>query len=71
MRLARPTSGFALLLIGAATAHAQIAPEVAISVPEVEVRSGPSPAFYATGKLRQGDRVTVLREDRHGFYFLN
>lgn len=32
--------------------------------PEVEVRSGPSKNFYATSKLRQGERVTVLRESK-------
>lgn len=33
--------------------------EMTISVPEVEVRSGPSKLHYATSKLRQGDRVFV------------
>jgi hypothetical protein len=34
-----------------------------VAVPEVEVRSGASPKFYATSKLRQGDRVQVIREE--------
>jgi hypothetical protein len=33
-----------------------------ITLPQVEVRSGPSMEFYATSVLRQGDEVTVLRE---------
>jgi hypothetical protein len=41
--------------------------EAIIAVPEVEVRSGPSPAFYATGKLRQGDRVDVVGEPQSGY----
>jgi hypothetical protein len=31
-----------------------------VSVPEVEVRSGPSTEFYATSKLKAGDRVEVV-----------
>src|SRR4051812_13562211 len=38
--------------------------EMSISVPEVEVRSGPSSKLYPTGKLRQGERVIVVRESR-------
>src|SRR4051794_5256121 len=40
--------------------------EAIILQPEVEVRSGPSKNFYATSKLRQGERVTVLRESKEG-----
>jgi hypothetical protein len=31
-----------------------------IILPEVEVRSGPTSAYYATSKLRQGDEVEIL-----------
>jgi hypothetical protein len=67
MRPARLVSGLALLVLGGAVARAEPPPyEAAIAVPEVEVRSGPSQQYYATSKLRQGDRVTVVRED-HGW----
>jgi uncharacterized protein YgiM (DUF1202 family) len=32
--------------------------------PEVEVRSGPSKTFYATSKLKQGERVEIIRESK-------
>jgi hypothetical protein len=35
--------------------------ETTVIVPEATVHSGPGDKFYATGKLRQGDRVLVLR----------
>jgi hypothetical protein len=34
-----------------------------ITVPEVEVRSGPGSNFYPTGKLHQGDVVKVVKEE--------
>ncbi len=34
-----------------------------ITVPEVEVRSGPGTSFYPTSKLRQGDTVQVAKEE--------
>jgi uncharacterized protein YgiM (DUF1202 family) len=34
--------------------------ETTITVPEVEVRAGPSTQFYATSKLHQGDRIRVI-----------
>src|SRR5437879_5055864 len=37
---------------------------MAITVKEVEVRSGPSQQFYATSKLRLGDRVEVVKSDK-------
>lgn len=50
-----------LLLAGPVTA--QTGPtDMVVAVPEVEVRSGPSPQYYATGRLKQGDRVTVTGE---------
>src|SRR5436190_12691240 len=36
--------------------------EMTIVVPEVEVRSSPTTKYYATSKLRQGDRVLVLKD---------
>jgi SH3-like domain-containing protein len=64
MRAARLAGGTALLLIGALTAHAEPVPyEATIAVPEVEARSGPSNVYYPTSKLRQGDRVTVVKEE--------
>jgi hypothetical protein len=42
--------------------------EAAVIVPEVEVRSGPSPAFYATGKLFKGDVVEVRKEVNGGAF---
>jgi hypothetical protein len=43
--------------------------EATITQPEAEVRSGPSadPKYYATGKLHQGDKVQVLREEDGGW----
>ena len=38
--------------------------DMTITVPEVEVRSGPTKEYYPTGKLRFGDRVLVLRESK-------
>lgn len=38
--------------------------EMIITVPEVDVRSGPTKEYYATGKLRYGERVVVLRESK-------
>src|SRR5437763_1764074 len=32
-----------------------------VVVPEAEVRSGPSPEFYVTSRLRAGNKVEVLR----------
>ena len=36
--------------------------EAVVVVPQVEVRSGPSPAFYPTSRLRSGDRVTLISD---------
>lgn len=38
--------------------------EMAIVVPEVEVRSGPTREYYPTSKLTYGQRVIVLRESK-------
>ncbi len=65
MRVTLLVGVLAGLLGGAAPLRAQ-APtypqELAIIVPKVEVRSGPSAQFPATTELRQGERVVVLRE---------
>ena len=51
----------ALLALGAfAKADAPAHTESTITAPEVEVRSGPSPKFYPTTKLHQGDRVRIV-----------
>ncbi len=67
MRPAGKTWGMALLFALGSLAKADPpAPyETTITVPEVEVRAGPSPQFYATMKLRQGERVQVV-EQRDG-----
>jgi hypothetical protein len=41
--------------------------ETTITVPEVEVRAGPSPQYDATSKLRQGDRVRVIERQNEGW----
>ncbi len=48
-----------------AAAIAQTSPfpaEMVVSVPEVDARSGPSENYYATSRLRFGERVTVIKE---------
>jgi hypothetical protein len=68
MRPAQIAGGLAVLLTLGGTVRAQSAPyEARIGVPEVEVRSGKSREFYPTSKLRQGDRVKVLREEEDGW----
>ncbi|MCA9053142.1 MAG: hypothetical protein KDA75_04860 [Planctomycetaceae bacterium] len=37
---------------------------------EVEVRSGPGQRYYVTGRVKQGDRVTVHRHDPGGWYMI-
>lgn len=46
----------------AATAQTAPPPAAAVAAPQAEVRAGPSDKFYVTGKLRQGEKVTVLEE---------
>lgn len=36
--------------------------EAVVVVPQVDVRSGPSDAFYPTSRLRSGDRVTLISD---------
>lgn len=67
MRAARTLAGLALMIGLGNVVCGQSAPyEATISVPQVEVRSGPSSKFYATGKLFQGERVQV-REEKDGW----
>jgi uncharacterized protein YraI len=64
MPTARRLGGAVLILILASTAHAQAPTGTqTIAASEVEVRSGPSPTFYPTGKLRRGETVRVVREE--------
>src|SRR5262245_15090214 len=58
MRTAAAVAGI-LVLAQAAPLWAQIG-DMAVAVPEVEVRSGAGQAFAPTGRLRLGDRVTVV-----------
>ena len=61
MRAAHLFGGLALVLALGSTAGAQQGVvETTITMPEVVVRSGPSPEYYPTSKLRQGDKVQVL-----------
>lgn len=63
MRPARQLAGMAMILVLASVGRGQQAPfDATVAMPEVEVRSGPSPQFYATTKLRQGTSVHVLEE---------
>src|SRR5262245_21177894 len=53
------------LIVVPSMAMAQSFPaEMTVSANEVEVRSGPTREYYATGKLRYGERVLVLRESK-------
>lgn len=52
---------FAATLCGAPAFAQQYA---TIQVQEVDVRSGPSKTFYATSKLKLGDKVEVMRESK-------
>jgi uncharacterized protein YgiM (DUF1202 family) len=51
------------MLVTAPSVQAQGYPaEMVITLPEVEVRSGPTKEYQPTNKLKYGDRVLVLRE---------
>ncbi len=64
MRASRIWCGLFAGLGLAAAAHGQTVPfDATISRPQVEVRSGPSEKLYATGRLRQGASVHVLKEE--------
>ncbi len=65
MRSHRFIAAAAGLLAACGPALAQNYPaEAVILQPEVEVRSGPSKQFFATSKLKQNDKVLVLRESK-------
>lgn len=65
MRSTLAPTVFLGLLALARSASAQGYPaEMVITLPEVEVRSGPTKEYYPTSKLRYGDRVLVLRESK-------
>jgi uncharacterized protein YgiM (DUF1202 family) len=65
MRTRRFIAALAGLLAVAGPALAQNYPaEQSIMLPDVEVRSGPSKVYFATSKLKQGDKVVVLRANK-------
>jgi hypothetical protein len=64
MRTLAMLGALVVLVVAALPVRAQTFPaEMTIMVPEVEVRSGPTEKYYATSKLRMGERVTVIRQD--------
>lgn len=73
MYAARLLGGLTILLASSAIASADPLPhvpyEAPITVPDAEVRSGPSAdsKYYVTSRLRQGDKVQVLREEDGGW----
>ncbi len=63
----RRSNSVAVLVVSlfSGPAFAQSYPaDAVILLPEVEVRSGPSKNFFATSKMRQGDKVNVVRESK-------
>src|SRR5439155_559337 len=66
IQTARMLGGFVILLVSVWAVRAEPITET-IKLPEVMVRSGPSPEFYATDKLHKGDTVRVLREEVTGW----
>jgi hypothetical protein len=66
MQTARMLGGVAIVLVSACAVRADPTP-AKIMLPEVLVRSGPSPEFYETSKLRKGDAVSVLHEENTGW----
>jgi SH3-like domain-containing protein len=69
----RPAFFFSVLsCLFAAAGSALAEPEpynAVIRVPEVQVRSGPSPQYYATSLLRIGEEVRVIKEE-DGWLFI-
>src|SRR5690242_1756801 len=64
MRPAHLMGGMALIVACAVPAAGQVSTQDAVvTAPEVEVRSGPSPMFYVTSKLKNGARVRVVKEE--------
>ena len=71
MRYHRLIAALAGFLAIAGPAFAQTFPaEAVILLPEVEVRSGPSKTFFPTSKLKQNEKVVILRESKEapGWY---
>jgi hypothetical protein len=66
MRTAWPPSVLAALLVWTGSTCAQPTPST-ITVPDAQVRSGPSPEFYPTSRLHRGDKVRVVREEATGW----
>jgi hypothetical protein len=59
----RSSVSLGMLIIGCTAGLAQEPVARVITVPEVEVRSGPSFNFYATSMLRNGETVLVVNEN--------
>jgi hypothetical protein len=66
MRCERMIAG-GLWLLGVTAAAGQALPYDTTTISEVEVRSGPSPVYYATGKLKAGTPVRVVAEKEGGW----
>jgi hypothetical protein len=70
MRLAPLLGGVLLLFVAATVVLAEPEPvprEAVVQTAEVEVRSGPGNEFYATSKLRRGDKVLVMHDNENGW----
>jgi uncharacterized protein YraI len=66
MRTTQMLGGMAVVLLSTWSARAEPMPS-RITQAEVTVRSGPSPEFYATGRLHRGDTVRIVREEANGW----
>jgi hypothetical protein len=66
MKTAWPLCVWAILMVAVESAPAE-STLTTITVPDVLVRSGPSPEFYPTSRLRRGDKVRVVREEATGW----
>jgi hypothetical protein len=63
-----PIASFTLIVLWVAPAGAQELPESAhVQATEALVRSGPSEAFYPTGRLEAGQRVEIYRRKEDGW----
>lgn len=56
----------AALVLGFSTSVVHGA-EATITIPNVEVRAGPSDRYYVTAQLRQGEHVQVMGKEKNGF----
>jgi len=59
------------LHLSEARAATQFPYDALVQADDVEVRSGPGTNYYATGKLKTNDRVTVHRHDPGGWYMVS